>query len=160
MNQQNAARLEVTIDRSATPEDEETVEAIFEDFGVHVAMRTSMPTTDVQLLWELVICAAPLGGAFLAAIGKNAGDDVYRQAKQLISRLWQSRNQHTKHNGHIVLRDDDFHAQLRLRENLPTDAYQAIERIDRTKIQRGDTLHYDAAANAWVPYLRGSLAWL
>jgi hypothetical protein len=156
LSEQKIRPLEVAIDSWASTDDQQAVDAIFEECGIDVSMRVIIRKADIQLPWEVMITAGPLGAGFLAAIGKNAGDDVYRQAKQLVSRLWRSRNQHTGRDGHIVLRDDDFRVELLLQENLPVEAYQAIERIDRSMVERGDTLHYDRDENAWLPYGRES----
>jgi hypothetical protein len=88
---------------------------------------------------------------FGAAVSKRLADDAYDAARRFVTRLWQSRKAHAGAAGAVVLRDEQHHVVVLLEEDLPSQAYQALEQLDQGKLESGDTVRYDREKGEWRP---------
>ncbi len=147
--------VEVVLDRWASEEDKQAVEDLFAEFGIPTSMLVHLQESEGEFVaWLVSILVSPapaLLTIFGAAVAKHLADDTYEASRRFVIRLWQSRKAHAGPSGAVVLRDDQLEIEILLEEDLPQEAYQELERLDRGALKPGDWVRYDAAEGKWRP---------
>jgi hypothetical protein len=129
------------------------VRAVFGRLGMADAVSpTEILASGEPDLW-VVIIQTPLGlllASLSAGFLSEAGKDLYRELKALIQELWATRRTHTGDNGDVLLRLAEG-SYVRLDENLPDEAYVALDALDHREEHslNGIFLMYDRDAAAW-----------
>lgn len=128
--------VELLLDGTVTPEEEQDVIALFTPLGYANRVRRQPAHRGPDEL-----AALPLQ-AFLKGIGGEIGTDAYAGLKKLVSRL--RRDKAGRPVVPLVLADPDTGLRIVLDADLPADAYRQLSELDLAKYRIGP-LHYDQA---------------
>jgi hypothetical protein len=137
-------RWEVSIDREASEEEVDAVDAAFREAGLDAEVRASYGRKSLDLLPWIVLIALPLKG-FLDAFGREAGQDAYAALKRLVTRIREGRR---GNKGTIVVQSRESSTTLVLGDDLPDEAYAALFELD-PKEYEGAYLLWDEDRGEW-----------
>lgn len=145
-------KLQVQIDKWASPEEVQAVEEAFRRAGLEVSVRASVIELSEQLTW-IVIASIP-ASAFLSAAGADAWSATKRlpdRLRQLVRDLKDARG--GDQEGTVEL-EDAGRPWLLLSSDLPEEAFRRLESIDQSVVQ-GGSLRWHYQDRCWMHYVKG-----
>lgn len=149
-------KLQVQIDKWASPEEVQAVEETFRQVGLEASVRAGVIELSEQFTW-IVIISMP-ASMFLSGYFAAAGADTWSATKRLSDRLRQfvrdlKDARGGKQEGRIEL-EDAGRAWLLLSSDLPDEAFRQLEAIDWSVAQSG-SLQWDGQDQCWMHYVHG-----
>jgi hypothetical protein len=149
-------KLQVQIDKWASPDEVQAVEETFRRVGLEASVRAGVIELSEQFTW-IVIISMP-ASMFLSGYFAAAGADAWSATKNLSDRLRhfvrglkdaRGGNQ----EGRIEL-EDGGRAWLLLSSDLPEEAFRQLEALDWSVAQSG-SLQWDDQDQCWMHYVHG-----
>lgn len=149
-------KLQVRIDKWASPGEVQAVEEAFRRAGLEVSVRASVIELSEQFTW-IVIASIP-ASAFLSQYFAAAGADAWSaskrlpdQLRQLVRDLKDARG--GDQEGKIEL-EDAGRPWLLLSSDLPDEAFRQLESIDQSVVQ-GGSLRWHYQDQCWMHHVQG-----
>jgi hypothetical protein len=149
-------KLQVQIDKWASPDEVQAVEETFRRVGLEASVRAGVIELSEQFTW-IVIISVPVS-TFLSGYFAAAGADAWSATKTLSDRLRQfvrdlKHDRGDNQDGRIEL-EDAGRAWLLLSSSLPEEAFRQLDAIDWSVVQSG-SLRWNNQDQCWMHYVYG-----
>lgn len=153
--------IEVSLEREASAADQAAVARDFESAGIEADVQADYIRRSIGVLlpWLIVIVVAAVAKFLWPALGgagDEAGRDIWKGLRGLITSLYEARRSYRAPEGMVsIIIDEGKRVEIRFPQGLPDLAYIRAVQIEAPSAPLSGILRWDEKAKEWKDVFAG-----